>query len=103
MYQQRAGIRQTEEDFNGLMRIFNKTIINTSSIESIDTEFDLTKTYQVTHVCIWNNPYSLGTIVTIEQKDNKLALCRPAENTEVTVIPTVLNFIFRLEDLKEIM
>lgn len=108
MYQEQYGLGRTKEDFEELVKIFNREVFDMSNEPEDDTEWNIVGEEQVfltNHACIWNKPRAINYQVKIMQKDNKLALCQfiPRNKKEkkdlISMKIGLLNCIYRLEDL----
>ena len=100
MYQANENVTQTQEDFEGLIKIFNESVCDLASGNEDPTEYDLTKEYSVNRVCIWNKTWTLYKPVKILQKNNKVALVDFVNLTQEESIKVgLVGHIFRLEDL----
>lgn len=103
MYQQKENIEQNEDDFNGLYGIFNNQVFNMEKEPEDNFEYDMNATYSINHICIWNKRNSLNLTCSIVQKNNKIALVRfNKEDKDKLKNISLLNCIFRLEDLSKI-
>lgn len=96
MYQHIANEMEQEQNFNKLMDAFDKSIMRLDTIESITTEFDLSKFYRPNHSCIWNKIFNMNKLCIIIEKNDKLALVQFIDGTpEDSTLPR----LYRLEDL----
>ena len=95
MFQNRA--EQSEEDFNQLIKIFDKDIFTTTDMDNDTTEWDMNKTYSPNYACIWNSPRAINKKCRVMQKNSQVALVQFVE--PVKGIKSIAGCIYRLEDL----
>lgn len=97
MYQAIKGLNQSEENFNNLYEKFCEMVFNMEQEVGNSSEFDLSATYEVNHICSWNKYITIGAEVKILQKNDKVAIVKFAEQFKEKI--SLINCIFRLEDL----
>ncbi len=88
----------SKENFENLVKVFEESYI---SLEENPKELDLDLQYTITHACIWNNPETIGKVVTILEKNEKLCLVMfGRENNKFNL--NILQCLFRVEDLTKL-
>lgn len=83
----------SELQLNNLTLIFEETVVK---LYDLNIELDLSKTYVITHACIWNNVDWVGKKCKIVEKNNKIVLIILEE--DVKNVP-LIKHIYRLEDI----
>ena len=83
----------SESELTKLTKVFEETVVK---LPKLNIKLDLSKTYVITHACIWNNVSWVRKKCKIVEHNSKIALIFLEEDVKNV---SLIKHIYRLEDL----